>query len=647
MNCWEILGLQPGVEERDIKRRYAKLVKNCRPEDSPEAWQQLHDAYEQALRYDDEDQWQEEEEEQPINMSRGIVHPRPVMTFRAPNTFSGHPLPDVTIKSEGEFTWQAVLDMLCEENETTPEHAPMQLAKALSFLEKKDLSSRMCFEEALLLHLHRVFRPLLTLAAAQTFRWHLVAGSRQPAIQTEINESCLLYYRIEKQITPFFASNLSPLEEMENGKEMATIYQSLKDNEESLKWFDIAVLNKVAEFELSDNYMALLIEYLSCSWRKEKMIRKWKLTERFNNLAMQHHSGYKKLLNAIKLKGLFYYPSSVFQSCLHAAEQGYSLAWYSLGKMYYEGDEVSQDLKLAFNWFTRAAQHNIIDAQYALGIMYSDGRGTDKNISEARKWFLLAAQNGNASAQYKLARISRFADEPLRNYEEALQWYLSAATQGHDLAQYELGQMYIQGIGVERDEVQAHRWFLQSAEQGYLYAQYHTARLYSESESIPQDQEKALYWFTKAAKNGADGAGDAMYELGKYYLTNNDDPENNAEAIQWLTGAAQRGRIEAIFLLAEMYLHGTKDIAKDENHALHWYEKAARLGSTEAQHQTAAMYAQGTGTKIDNKQAWMWLTIAGNNNPWIEKDALRCLMSEQDIQDAEQTAANCKRLLRI
>ncbi|HBC6092554.1 TPA: J domain-containing protein, partial [Escherichia coli] len=109
MNCWEILGLQSGAEERDIKRRYAQLVKNCRPEDDPAAWQQLHDAYEQALRYDDEDQWQEEEEEQPINMSRGIVHPRPVMTFRALNTFSGHPLPDVTIKSEGEVTWQAVL----------------------------------------------------------------------------------------------------------------------------------------------------------------------------------------------------------------------------------------------------------------------------------------------------------------------------------------------------------------------------------------------------------------------------------------------------------------------------------------------------------------------------------------------------------
>src|SRR5699024_5281280 len=141
-------------------------------------------------------------------------------------------------------------------------------------------------------------------------------------------------------------------------------------------------------------------------WRKEKMIRKWKLTERFNNLAMQHHSGYKKFLNAIKLKGLFYYPSSVYQSCLHAAEQGYTLSWYSLDNMYYEGDEVSQDLKLAFNWFTRAAQHNVIEAQYALGIMYRDGRGMDKNISEARKWLLLAAQNGNTSAQYEIARIS-------------------------------------------------------------------------------------------------------------------------------------------------------------------------------------------------------------------------------------------------
>ncbi len=31
MNCWEILGLQSGAEERDIKRRYAQLVKKLPP----------------------------------------------------------------------------------------------------------------------------------------------------------------------------------------------------------------------------------------------------------------------------------------------------------------------------------------------------------------------------------------------------------------------------------------------------------------------------------------------------------------------------------------------------------------------------------------------------------------------------------------
>ncbi|XNM54031.1 hypothetical protein ACLK2I_09770 [Escherichia coli] len=72
MNCWEILALQPGAEERDIKRRYAQLVKNCRPEDDPAAWQQLHDAWMNRLYVmTNEDQWQEEEEEQPIKYVQG------------------------------------------------------------------------------------------------------------------------------------------------------------------------------------------------------------------------------------------------------------------------------------------------------------------------------------------------------------------------------------------------------------------------------------------------------------------------------------------------------------------------------------------------------------------------------------------------
>ncbi|XPE23622.1 hypothetical protein ACNKHM_25335 [Shigella sonnei] len=67
-------------------------------------------------------------------------------------------------------------------------------------------------------------------------------------------------------------------------------------------------------------------------------------------------------------------------------------------------------------------------------------------------------------------------------------------------------------------------------------------------------------------------------------------------------------------MLAEMYLYGTNISQKMKIMRCTGTKKRRVQGLTEAQHQTA-MYAQGTGTKIDNKQAWMWLTIAGNNNP--------------------------------
>jgi len=61
MRALEILGLAPGADERAIKRAYARLLKGCRPDDDPQGFQQLRDAYEEALEQarrgvaDDED----------------------------------------------------------------------------------------------------------------------------------------------------------------------------------------------------------------------------------------------------------------------------------------------------------------------------------------------------------------------------------------------------------------------------------------------------------------------------------------------------------------------------------------------------------------------------------------------------------------
>lgn len=51
MTCWNVLGLTPDADSRAIKRQYAALLKKTRPDDDPEGFQRLREAYEAALEW--------------------------------------------------------------------------------------------------------------------------------------------------------------------------------------------------------------------------------------------------------------------------------------------------------------------------------------------------------------------------------------------------------------------------------------------------------------------------------------------------------------------------------------------------------------------------------------------------------------------
>ncbi|WP_462381380.1 J domain-containing protein [Pseudomonas sp. Marseille-QA0892] len=57
---WETLGLDDDADERAIKRAYARLLKQNRPDDDPEAFQRLRNAYEDAL---EDVRWRAEQED--------------------------------------------------------------------------------------------------------------------------------------------------------------------------------------------------------------------------------------------------------------------------------------------------------------------------------------------------------------------------------------------------------------------------------------------------------------------------------------------------------------------------------------------------------------------------------------------------------
>lgn len=63
-DCWDVLGLEYGVDKKAIKSAYAKRLKKTRPDEDPEGFKALHDAYKTAVQIASSDYYQQEAAEQ-------------------------------------------------------------------------------------------------------------------------------------------------------------------------------------------------------------------------------------------------------------------------------------------------------------------------------------------------------------------------------------------------------------------------------------------------------------------------------------------------------------------------------------------------------------------------------------------------------
>ncbi len=115
-----------------------------------------------------------------------------------------------------------------------------------------------------------------------------------------------------------------------------------------------------------------------------------------------------------------------------------SQAEFRLGTMYYHGQGVPEDEKLAVLWLRKAALQGHTGAMFGLGNAYLLGHDAAKLArnpdGEAALWYFRAASAGHAEAQYQLGLLFLAGKGVISSRKEATKWFRKAAAQGHDEA---------------------------------------------------------------------------------------------------------------------------------------------------------------------------------------------------------------------
>jgi TPR repeat protein len=170
-------------------------------------------------------------------------------------------------------------------------------------------------------------------------------------------------------------------------------------------------------------------------------------------------------------------------SLQYAAESGHPVAQWKLGRMYADGNGVTQDNLRAFEYFSRIANAHaedspsapqaaiVANAFVALGRYYLDGIPNSKvkaDAERAREMFSYAASYfGNADAQYDLARL------------------------------------YLKGVGTPRDPRYGARWLGLAAQKGQHEAQAVLGQMLFNGDQLPKQAARGLMWLTLARDSAA------------------------------------------------------------------------------------------------------------------------------------------------
>ena len=129
---------------------------------------------------------------------------------------------------------------------------------------------------------------------------------------------------------------------------------------------------------------------------------------------------------------------------------------------------VTKQEERGFEEWKLLAEGGDLDAQYELGKIYYAGKDVPQDLYEAKRWFASAADKGHAEAQYRLGNCyARGQGVTERNYNIAVRYYQMAANQDNADALFALGNCYAKGQGVSQDMEKANNCYQRAANLGH------------------------------------------------------------------------------------------------------------------------------------------------------------------------------------
>ncbi|MCD4826601.1 MAG: sel1 repeat family protein [Acholeplasmataceae bacterium] len=353
-----------------------------------------------------------------------------------------------------------------------------------------------------------------------------------------------------------------------------------------------------------------------------------------------------------------------------AASQGYSDAYYFLGRFYGLGDGVSLDFAKAIDLYQKGVSLGSHKCGYALGMLYYTGTGVAKDEDLSSDYFkqnysvlLMEADHKDPVSMHILATYYYYGFSVQRYIFKAIEWFLKASELGYSDSQYMLGMIY-ETIGEDENQKEnAVKYYKLAAKQSHPYAQYALGILAIEEENW---HEAEKYLESAAYQN----YGLAAYTLGKYYHEH--DPKHPLKAFEWFMLAAKQGHVEASYYVGLYYQNG-KGVKQDIKQSIIWYEKAAVQKDRDAlyhlamilirqpekdfetiaklleqaaaqdhpnaQYNLAVMYQKGDGVAQNNQKALFWYEKAANQNLAIAQYNLGMIYFEGKLIEKDELKA--------